>query len=150
MGYEVIEQFFNSDGFTQAVSGGVLGGLLAVGIVFLVIISIGFYVYTALAWMTIAKKVKHKKPWLAWIPFANISMWLQMGGFDWKLVFLLLIPFLGWIAILVLMIISHWRVFEKLKYPGWFSLSMIIPKVGWILYPVAIGVIAWMKKKKKK
>lgn len=149
MGYEVIEQFFNSDTFMQGMSGGFIGGLLAVGIFFLVIVSIGFYVYTALAWMTIAKKVKYKRPWLAWIPFANISMWLQMGGFHWGLVFLILVPFLGWIAILVLMIISHWRVFEKLKYPGWVSLSMILPKVGGPLYLIAIGIIAWMKKKKK-
>jgi hypothetical protein len=150
MGYEGIEQFFNAENFSQAVSGGIIGGLLAVGIVFLVLVSIGTYVYNSLAWMTIAKKVKHKKPWLAWIPFANISMWLQMGGFHWALVFLILIPILGWIALLVLMIISHWRVFEKLKYPGWLSLSIIIPKVGGILYLIVIGFVAWAKKKKKK
>ena len=150
MAYEVIEQFFSSDSFSQIASGGIIGGLLAVGIFFLVLVSFGVYIYTAFAWMTIAKKVKHKKPWLAWIPFANISMWLQMGGFHWALIFLILIPVLGWIALLVLMIISHWRVFEKLKYPGWLSLSMIIPKVGGILYLIAIGFVAWAKKKKKK
>lgn len=143
-----MRQFLNADTFSQIISGGIIGGLFAIGMFFLSFIFIGVYIYTSLAWMTIAKKVKHKKPWLAWIPFANISMWLQMGKFHWAWIFLLLIPVIGWIIILVLFIISSWRVFKKLKYPGWFSLSVIIPRVGGILYLIVIGIIAWTKKKR--
>jgi hypothetical protein len=131
-----------------------LGNILGLGIfaalgllVFLIII--GFYVYFAMAWMTIAKKLKYKKAWLAWIPFANVSMILQLGGFCWAWIFLFLIPVAGWIALLVLMIIATWRIFEKRKYPGWFSLSMIIPKLGGILYLIAIGFVAWADRKKR-
>jgi len=127
---------------------GMLGGALiaAVGAFIFLFVAV-IYVYSALAWSTIAKKLKYKRPWLAWIPFANMAMVLQLGGFRWEWVFLLVIPVLGWIALLVMVIIATWRIFEKRKYPGWFSLSMIIPKVGGILYLIVIGFVAWGKKK---
>ena len=75
-------------------------------------------------------------------------MILQLGGFHWAWIFLLLIPVLGWIAVFVLLVIATWRIFEKRKYPGWFSLSMVIPKAGLILYLVAIGFVAWRDKKR--
>ena len=114
---------------------------------FLILIMLAFYIYFSLAWMTIAKKLKYKRPWLAWIPIVNIAMMLQLGSFHWAWIFLVLIPILGWIPLFVLMIISTWRIFEKRKYPGWFSLSLIIPQIGGILYLVAIGFVAWADKK---
>lgn len=132
--------------FVDSSVGGLLGVLIAIGIILAVLFIAALYIYHALAWIEIAKKLKYKKYWLAWIPFANISMVLQLGGFHWAWVFLLLIPFAGLIAVLVLYIISLWKIFEKRKYPGWFSLSLVIPKVGAILYLVAIGFVAWRKK----
>ncbi len=73
-------------------------------------------------------------------------MILQLGGFHWAWVFLVLIPIAGWLALLALIIIATWKIFERKKYPGWFSLSMILPHVGGILYLVAIGFVAWKKK----
>ncbi len=136
----------------NVIGGAALGaGLVALGVI-AVLIFIAVYIYFALAWKRIAEKVKHKKPWLAWIPFANISMWLQMGGFHWAWVFLLIIPIVGWIAVGVLFIISNWRVFEKLKYPGWLSLAPllgIIPHssgLGTLAYGIVVGIVAWKKK----
>ena len=40
-----------------------------------------------------------------------------------------------------------YNIFEKRKFPGWFSLSLILPKIGPILYLIAIGFVAWTKKK---
>ena len=125
-----------------------IGFLVALG-VFMILFVIAIYVYVSLAWMTIARKLKYKKPWLAWIPIANLAMMLQLGKFHWAWVFLILIPVLGWIALVVLIVISTWRIFEKRKYPGWFSLSMIIPQVGGVLYLVAIGFVAWADRKKR-
>src|SRR3989344_2468192 len=87
---------------TDALIGGTFGALVALGIMIAVLIFLALYVYFAFAWMTIARKLKYKYPWLAWIPFANIAMILQLGGFHWAWVFLILIPFAGWIAIIVL------------------------------------------------
>ncbi len=127
--------------------GNIFGGLTMGVFLFSLIFMIFVYIYHSLAWQEIAKKRKHKKPWLAWIPFANISLVLEMGKFHWAWIFLFLVPVLGWIALYVLFIISMWRIFEKQKYPGWLSLSIIIPRIGGILYLIIIGIIAWYKKK---
>jgi len=142
MNYEFLGDFIN------VFSAGALAALIAVGIFLAIVVSLAFYVYFAMAWMTIAKKMKYKKAWLAWIPIANIAMILQLGGFHWAWVFLILVPIFGWLALMVLFVIATWRIFEKRKYPGWFSLSLVIPKVGGLLYLVAIGFVAWAKKKR--
>ncbi|MBU0957743.1 MAG: hypothetical protein KKF56_02940 [Nanoarchaeota archaeon] len=145
----IIGNFSSGGQFESFVLGGAIGALIALGLVVILLLGIGLYIYHSIAWSTIAKKLKYKQPWLAWIPFANVAMILQMGGFGWGWIFLLLIPILGWIAVFVLFIISMWRIFDKLKHPGWFSLSVIIPEVGGILYLIAIGIVAWSSKKKK-
>lgn len=124
------------------------GTILALGaIAFLIIIAL--YVYNALSWYSIGKKLKYKYPWIAWIPVANISMMLQLGGFHWAWVFLILIPIAGWIALAIMTIIATWRIFEKRNYPGWLSLVILltmIPFVGniaGIAYLVILGLVAW-------
>jgi uncharacterized membrane protein YhaH (DUF805 family) len=134
--------------FSDMFVGGALGGLLALGIAASLLLVVGLYVYTSYTWMTIARKQKYKNAWLAWIPIANFAMILQLGNFHWAWVFLILVPVLGWIALFVLGIIATWRIFEARKYPGWFSLSMVIPKVGGILYLIAIGFVAFKDRKK--
>jgi hypothetical protein len=119
---------------------------------FVGLIVIVLYVYTALVWMTIAKKLKHPHPWLAWIPIANAAMILQLGGFHWAWVFLILIPILGWIALFILSIIATWNIYEQRKYPGWLALISLlgfIPFVSWIANIanlVIMGLVAWMDK----
>ena len=133
-----------------------LGGMMAflgAFLVFALIIGVAFYVYYALALSTIAKKLKYNKPWLAWIPFANISLVLILGGFHWALVFLLLIPVLGWIALAVIAIIATWRIYEKRNYPGWLALIPLagfIPILGWLVGVanlVILGLVAWADRK---
>ena len=129
-------------------AGGMIGGaLIALGVLVITIILAGFYVYSSLAWQTTAKKLKHKKPWLAWIPIANISLRLQLGGFHWAWVFLVLGFIPGWIALFIIGIIAKWTIFKKRKYPGWFALAPIIPEIGGILYLISVGFLAWGKKK---
>ena len=160
MGFEVCEKFISSgfEGnfseffaqcpFIQGFTGGMIGGaMIALGIAIMMIFMIALYVYSSLAWYTIAKKLKNKNAWVAWIPIANIGLMLQLGGFHWAWVFLILIPIIGWLALFVVSIIAHWTIFKRRKYPGWFSLSVIIPQVGGILYLIAIGFAAWGKKK---
>lgn len=117
-----------------------------------IILSIAIYVYTSLALYNIGKKLNYSNPWLAWIPVANIAMILQLGDFHWALVFLLLIPILGWLAIAVLGIIAFWKICIKRNYPGWLSLiglGSIIPFFG-LLFVIAqliiLGLVAWKDK----
>jgi hypothetical protein len=117
---------------------------------------IALYVYTSLALMTIAQKLNHPNPWLAWIPFANIALVLQLGNFHWAWTFLLLIPILGWIPLIVLAIISTWRIYEARNYPGWLALIGsfgFIPFVGQLASVASIailGFVAWRDQPGKK
>ncbi len=143
----------------QSLSSGDLTALfviLAGILVFAIVVGLFVYLFTAFAWMSIAKKLKYKRPWLAWIPFASSAMVLQLGGFHWAWIFLLLIPVFGWVAFAVLAIMARWRIFEKRSYPGWLSLVpllALIPYLGWlgfVGYFVVLGFVAWNDVKKKK
>ena len=139
-------------GVVGSVLGGALGALTMAALITVAIIGLALYVYQALAWMVIAKKLKHKYPWLAWIPFAATSMRLQLGGFHWAWTFLWLIPILGWIPLIVLLTISMWRIFPKRGVTKWLGLAYAarwIPKIsgiGLITYLITIGFVAWKKK----
>jgi len=132
----------------QMFAGGLIGVIITLGVATAILVFTALYVYFALAWMTIAKKLKYKNSWLAWIPIANIAMMLQLGGFHWAWIFLILVPFLGWVALAVLVIIATWRIFEKRKYPGWFSLAIILPEIGGVLSLIILGFVAWKDRKK--
>lgn len=141
-----------TDEWQRAVLGGAVGTLIAIGILFLIFVMFALYVYHSLAWMKIANKMKFKKSWLAWIPIAGGAMKLKLGKFSWAWIFLILIPIFGWIALIVLITISTWRIFEKLHYSGWLALFfplMFVPGIAWIggiAYLVIIGVVAWGKR----
>jgi hypothetical protein len=136
----------------EGFAGGLVGGAIAgfVVVVALLIVA-GLYIYTSLAFQGIFKKLKYKKSWIAWIPVANLAVILKLGGFHWAWIFLILVPFLGWIALTVLLIISFWNVFEKLKYPGALSLILlgvfipIVTGVAQLAFLVILGVVAWKK-----
>jgi hypothetical protein len=125
--------------------------LLIMGLLILLGVFLLVWIYHAIVWMKIAEKRKHKYPWLAWIPFANISLMLELGGFHWAWVFLILVPIAGWIALLVLITIAVWNVFEKAKYPGWLALGYILTMIPFvavgagIAYLIIIGFVAWKK-----
>jgi hypothetical protein len=136
----------------RAVLGGAMGTLIAIGILFMILVFAALYVYHSLAWTAIAKKMKFKKSWLAWVPIASGAMKLKLGKFNWAWIFLILIPIFGWMALIVLITIATWRIFEKLRHPRWYALSfplMFCPGIsfiGFIAYFVIIGVVAWGKK----
>lgn len=135
--------------FSDAAAGALFGGLFVLGALFMVLVLLAVYIYSAFALMTIAKKLKYKQAWLAWIPIVNLVLILQLGGFAWGWVFLMLIPVFGWIAIAVMVIISFWRIYEKRKYPGWFSLAILIPEIGFLLNMIALGFVAWKDRSKR-
>lgn len=131
---------------------GILAGVAVAAIGLLVIWAIALYVYFAIAMQSIGRKLGYKRPWFAWIPILNTVMLFQLGGFHWAWVLLgigLLIPILNifaGIALVVISIISYWRVFEKAGYAGALSLLMLVP----IARMIMIGIVAWEKKEYKK
>jgi len=123
-------------------------GLLAGLVVFIVLLSIALYVYYAFVWMTIARKLKYKYPWLAWIPIANFFLVPILAKKDWTWGFIFLVP----IANVVFFFIWTWNIFEQRKYPGWLALIPLagfVPVVGGLAglaYLVVLGLVAWKDK----
>ena len=121
----------------------IFGALIALGVTLFLIIIIGLYVYTSWARMSISRKLKHKRPWLAWIPIANIYLMTQIAGVPWWTLFIVIfggmIPFVGPPVSLGITIWWWWRIAEARNKPGWMSLLLLIPFVNLII----IGVIAW-------
>ena len=126
--------------------GGAFGLLLDLGLGIIFLFILGLYIYSSFAWMTIARKLKYKNDWFAWIPFVRTAMILQLGRFHWAWIFLIFIPIAGWLALFILAIIATWRIYKIRKYPGWFSLAPIIPKIGFILHMIVLGFVAWKDK----
>src|SRR3989344_263683 len=132
-----------------AFAGTALGALIIGAIVLFIIIIIAVWIYTSLVWQTIGKKLRHKNPWLAWIPFARTALVLKLGKFHWAWAFLWLIPIVGWAILAVLCIIARWRIFEIRNYPGWMALiplAGIIPFLGGlagIASLIILGFVAW-------
>jgi hypothetical protein len=107
------------------------------------ILYLAIYIVSALALQEIAKRQKHKNPWLAWIPIANFALIFQLGSIAWGWIFLILIPIAGWIAIWIMLIVAFWRVLEIEKYPGWLSIIAFVISPA---YPIILAIVAWSKK----
>ncbi len=115
-----------------------------------IIIAIGIYVYLALALHTIAKKLDHKKFWLAWIPIGNIILMLQLAEYPWTLILLMLIfiiprygVFYGNIVFAALIILTSQIIFKKRGYAGGLALTYLILPVYFVIF----GLVAWSDKK---
>lgn len=142
-----LEEILSENPILQGMLGGAFMTFILASLAVALVIGLAAYIYFALAWMIIGKKLNYKYPWLAWIPIANMAMVLQLGGFAWPWIFLVFVPVLGWIALFVMGIIACWKVFEKRKYPGWLSLLVFIPKVGIVANAIVIGFVAWKDRK---
>ena len=112
---------------------------------FFFLIVLGLYIYGALAFMTIAKKLKCDKPWLAWIPIANLFLIPILAKKYWAWGFILLVPIVN----IVFFFIWMWNIYEQRNYPGWLSL---VPLLGFIPFIgifvslanlIILGFVAW-------
>jgi uncharacterized membrane protein YhaH (DUF805 family) len=144
--------------------GALLGIFLGFAILFFVI-SLAVYVYTALAFMKLAKKTNTPNGWMAWIPIVNLFLISKMAKMHWWPILLLIIPllvgiispflgetvatilgllvFVSYLVLIVFAFIWQWKVFEAVGRPGWWVLLAIIPFVGTLIYLILLGVAAW-------
>ncbi len=118
------------------------------GIIILTIIIL--YLYTAIVTQALAKKLNHPKPWMAWIPIANIvQLWQISGTPQWTLICYFIsigvaaIPILGGflaIGASVIGVYWYWTICEKLHRPNWWSIFAAICLPVWL---VMMGIMAW-------
>ena len=105
-----------------------------------VLIAVAVYVYTALCLREIGRKLHYGREWIAWIPFVNSILLLELGGVHWAYVFLLFIPVVGWFVLWVLTIAALWKICERLHYPGWIALFVLL---GSLAFLIVISILAW-------
>ncbi|MFW5991038.1 MAG: hypothetical protein ACOCZ6_01050 [Nanoarchaeota archaeon] len=132
-------------------SGGAAAGLAAMaGFIALIglIIGVAVYVYTSFAFMTIGRKAKDSMPGLAWIPGIGPALIAfrasGMHWWPWLLLIGFVIPFINVLASLAFTVVSviwMWKMFEKIRKPGWWAILMLIPLVNLVV----IGIAAWSK-----
>ncbi len=130
-----------------------LPGLVSIAlwvITLFLIFFLAIYIYTSLAYVSIAKKNKRTDGALAWIPFFGKPLLSsKIANMHWWPVLLLItffIPFLNFITVLLFMVywfIWNWKVFQSVGKPGAWILLMLIPFAGAIIYFVLLGVAAW-------
>ena len=143
---------FSQENFTSAPEIAAAMALIATFFVLFLILALAVYLYTAFAWMAIAKKTRTKPAWLAFIPIANLYLLSKIARMHWWPILLLIgmfIPYVNLAAIVafaVFMFIWNWKAFERVKRPGWWTLFAIIPVLGWIVFLVLLGVAAWGKR----
>jgi len=119
-----------------------LVALIAAFFFVFIIIGIAIYVYNGFVLMTIAKKLKNPRPWLAWIPVANFFLLPQLAGQAWQYGFFIFLPLVN----IVFLIYWFWHILEKRKYAGALSLLILIPYLGVIAWLITIGIVAWHDK----
>ena len=138
----------------QAGEAGVFAALFGILMAFMLAMGLVVYIYTAIVLMTLAKKTNTKPAWLAWIPIANLYLTTKIAKVQWWTFFaflLFLVPAIGWMGFTAVMIWWWWNIAERMKFPGWISLLLLVPVVNLII----MGIIAWANpsapsKKKKK
>jgi hypothetical protein len=134
---------------------GFLALLLALtgyGIIFFIlafVILAAVYIYISFVYVTISKKTNSKPIGIAWIPVIGPALIsAKIAKMHWWPILLFAvfwIPVLGGAIGLVytaFFIIWTWKVFEKLKRPGWWAVLCLIPIVNLVL----LGIAAWGKK----
>lgn len=115
------------------------------------------YIYTSLAYSSIAKKNKRTDGALAWIPFVGKPLLeSQIAKMHWWPVLLLIgfiIPYIGFIAMILFTVywfIWNWKVFQSVGKPGGWILLILIPFAGLLVYLILLGIAAWSEQEAPK
>lgn len=135
---------------------------------FLILFTIALYIFISLVYYSIGKKTGQSSPGISWIPIIGPPLILTTatGIPFWPLLLIMLIsfflPFFTFVFFLfsnfptiiyflfytstsLLMagynLILHWKTFEKMNQPAWWSILIFVP----IVQIIVLWVVAWGK-----
>lgn len=84
------------------------------------------YVYIAYTCMILATRLGTARPWLAWIPFADMYLITQMALKPWWWLFGFFIPFAN-----IALVAYLWsEIAKRLNQPWWIGILIAVPFVG--------------------
>jgi len=135
--------------FIASALGGMLGVFVGVALITVLLVLFSLYLYTAIAWMTIGKKLGYKNSWLAFIPIANLFLLPILAKKHWAWGWWFLLP----PVYFVLAVIWIWQIYERRNYPGALSLLLIlwilpIWGLGLLVNLIIFGFVAWKNRGK--
>jgi hypothetical protein len=107
-----------------------------------ILLGLGTYIYSSIALMITAKRLNAQNEWFAWVPILNLVLLFQLGEKSPYLLFLLLIPGIGALAVFIITIMASMRISERRGYDSTLGLLSLIPVTQYIL----LGIWAWGKK----
>jgi hypothetical protein len=121
-----VDYVYSGDGGAVAV----LTFFIIYGVIILasLLIGVAYYVVTAFAFMSLYRKVGIK-PWIAWVPYYNYWVWLELGGQRGWLALLSVVPY-GGIVTLVFLGIGSYRTGIAFRRDGsYVVLALLLPFV---------------------
>jgi hypothetical protein len=86
------------------------------------------YVLTAFAFMSLYRKVGIK-PWIAWVPFYNFWVWLELGGQPGWIALLSIVPYGSIVTLVFLGIGAHRTGIAFRKEGGYVALAVLFPYI---------------------
>jgi len=124
-------------------------GIGFLGFVVFLVLMIAVYIYISIVYVQIAKKTNIKPAGIAWIPVVGPALITsRIAKMHWWPILLLIgvfVPMLSFAALVaftVFFTIWSWKMFEKLRRPGWWALLCLISPVNLVL----LGIVAFSKK----
>lgn len=88
-----------------------------------------YYLVNAISLYKIGKKLGRNDAWKAWIPFVQGAYQFQLGDFSPYLYLIILFPAVGWLAVVIIGMISWVKIAEKRSFPVWVGLILAL---SWI------------------
>jgi hypothetical protein len=97
------------------------------------VLMLALYVYTGMCFMKIANKTHTPNSWFAWVPILNFVLFLQIVKRPvWWIVFFF-IPFVNFIAIIVIGILIWMDLCKLFGKPSWLGVLSVLTPVGLVL-----------------
>jgi len=137
--FDSLDSYDTYDIEDEAMLGMISGFIGLIGFVILLPVWLAIYIYTALAYSTIAKKLKVENSWFAWVPILNVVLMFQIAGMSGWFILLTLIPIVN----IVVIVIAAMNTCEKRGLEKLLGLLMLVPIANFIL----LGMLAWKKDK---
>ncbi len=125
--------------------------LLLISSFILSLIAVFAHFYFGITLSAMAKKMKLKNTWLAFVPFGNFFLASKMAKAHWWPIIMLslsLVPIIGFFFLLsfsVYFIKWMWVIFKHFKRPAWWSVSfpfIVFPVIN-LLPIIFLAIVAW-------
>lgn len=99
----------------------------------LLLIALVFFILLPILWIIplqiLAKKTNDPKPWLAWIPFANLYLMCKIGQKPGWWMLLLFIP-----LVQIIFFVLIWMGIAQVRQrPSWLGILILIPPITLLL-----------------